>query len=417
MLEPVPIPQALATMDSPTTLRPVQTLPTTPEHNVLAPTSSEEWSDKDRKDSMQSGAPSTPPLAYGAQGTHHHHHHLHGHRMKKKASSALQAPRAWMGLQPMAPMSEELDSAHHNHLWWSKVKIALREPFAEFWGTFILVLFGDAAIAQTLLTKNATSAPGGHGFGDWATISWGWGIGLMLGIYVAGDSGAFLNPAICLASCVYRKLPWRRLPMYIIAQLLGAFAAAGVVYGNYINAINAYEGGSNLRTVPPAANATGGIFATYPAADLTKVSGFFDQFLGSALLVFLIYALKDDSNKGKFVASGAWFPLCLFFVMTGIAVSFGTQTGFAINPARDLGPRLMTAALGYQNVWSAGGHYFWIPIVAPFGGALFGGFLYDAFVYTGQSPINTPWFGLSQLVNPKKAITERLEAQRAQDMV
>jgi aquaglyceroporin related protein len=135
----------------------------------------------------------------------------------------------------------------------------------------------------------------------------------MLGIYVAGDSGAFLNPAICLASCMFRKMPWRRLPMYWLAEFLGAFVASGVVYANYINGINKYENGA--RTIAPSKTATAGIFATYPDPDLTKSSQFFDQFIGSAVLVFIIFALKDDSNKGKFIASGAWFPLGLFFTM------------------------------------------------------------------------------------------------------
>jgi aquaglyceroporin related protein len=102
--------------------------------------------------------------------------------------------------------------------------------------------------------------------------------------------------------------------MYIIAQTLGAFCAAGVVYGNYYSLIDAYEG-VGVRTVPPATNATAGIFATYPGAGVSTVNQFFDQFIASALLVFVIFALKDDSNKGNFIASGAWFPLGLFFLM------------------------------------------------------------------------------------------------------
>lgn len=286
-------------------------LPTVEPPRPLAHASSEEWSDKDGKDSMSS--PGFPPAHLENTGSKGH---PHGHGLKKKASSTLQSPRAWMGLQPMASVDEELDHAHHNHFFWSKVKIAMKEPFAEFWGTFILVLFGDAAIAQTLLTAGDTTAPGQNGFGNWTTITFGWGIGLMLGIYVAGDSGAFLNPAVCLASCMFRKLPWRRLPMYWLSQFLGAFAAAAVVYGNYINLINTYESGA--RTVAPSETATAGIFATYPSPALTKASQFFDQFIGSALLVFIIFALKDDSNKGKFVASGAWFPLCLFFTLVSL---------------------------------------------------------------------------------------------------
>lgn len=179
----------------------------------------------------------------------------------------------------------------------------------------MLTSTGDAALAQTLLTANDRTAPGADGFGNWTTVTFGWGIGLMLGIYVAGDSGAFLNPAVCLASCMFRKLPWRRLPMYWLAQFLGAFCAAGVVYGNYYGLINSYDPN---RTVAPSETATAGIFATYPSPVLGTASKFFDQFIGSAILVFIIFALKDDSNKGKFVASGAWFPLCLFFTLVSI---------------------------------------------------------------------------------------------------
>jgi len=286
------------------------------------------------------------------------------------------------------------------------------------WGTFILVLFGCGGIAQVSLSKNSPNSPDGFGYGDWQSINWAFGLGLMLGVYVAGDSGAYLNPAVTLTSCMLRKLPWRRLPMYMVAQILGAFIAAGVVYANYINAINAVEG-HNVRTVT-GPNATAGIFATYPTSDLdgVKASQFFEQFIASAVLNFVIFAMQDDSNKGQFVASGAWFPLGLFFLMFGIGSCFGWQTGFAINLARDFGPRLMSYCVGYgSEVWSAGNYYFWIPMVAPFGGCLFGGALYDLFIYTGESPINQPWFGLGQLINPKKAIQQRLQRQKEEGLV
>ncbi|KAF2170213.1 hypothetical protein M409DRAFT_64544 [Zasmidium cellare ATCC 36951] len=341
-----------------------------------------------------------------------------GRRPSHKTSMTLIQPRTWMGLQPQAPLQEEHDEFEHNALWWSKVKITLKEPFAEMWGTFILVLFGCGGIAQVSLGKNfPNTSPDGIGYGDWQSINWCFGLGLMLGVYVAGDSGAYLNPAVTFTSCVLRKLPWRRMPLYVLGQLIGGFLAAGVVYANYINSINAAEG-HNIRTVPPAANATAGIFATYPASDLTKASQFFEQFIASSLLMFLILALQDDSNKGSFIASGSWFPLCLFFVMFGIGAAFGWQTGFAINLARDFGPRLWTYCVGYgSDVWSAGGYYFWIPMVAPFPGCLFGGILYDLFIFTGQSPINQPWFGLGQLVNPRKAIQDRLRHQKEQGLV
>lgn len=237
----------------------------------------------------------------------------------------------------------------------------------------------------------------------------------MLGVYVAGDSGAYLNPAITFCSCLYRQLPWRRFPVYFIAQLLGGFVGSGIVYANYISAIDWYEGHGN-RTVPPAQKATAGIFCTYPQAFVTKASQFFSEFIASALLMFVIFALKDPSNNGvpkvcsrldslwvwawlTIIKSDKWFPLCLFFLIFGLGSCFGWQTGYAINLARDFGPRLMSYAVGYgPEVWSAGGYYFWIPMVAPFLGCAFGGFLYDLFIYTGPSPVNTPWLGLKHMI-------------------
>ena len=224
------------------------------------------------------------------------------------------------------------------------------------------------------------------------------------------------SPAITLTNCLLRKLPWRRFPIYLIAQFLGGFVAAGVIYANYINGINAYEGG--LRTVPPSKTATAGIFCTYPQSMVTKASQFFSEFIASAILMFVIFALKDDSNKGSFSASGNWFPLALFFLIFGLGACFGWETGYAINLARDFGPRLMSYAVGYgHEVWSAGGYYFWIPMVAPFLGCMFGGILYDLFIYTGPSPINTPYFGLGELLHPKAAVKDRLEDQQKEGLV
>ncbi|KAK5715929.1 glycerol channel [Elasticomyces elasticus] len=335
-----------------------------------------------------------------------------------KTTSDMKQTRGMLGLHPQAPIDEEHDYAEQQEWWWARTRIALREPFAEFFGTFILVLFGDAAVAQVLLSAGQTSAPGADGYGNYQSINWGWGLGLMLGIYVAGDSGAYLNPAVLFTNCVLRKLPWRRFPIYLIAELLGGFVAAGVVYGNYISGINSVEG-PGIRTVPPSKTATAGIFCTYPQEFLSTSGMFMDEFIASAVLMFVIYALKDDSNKGQFSASGAWFPLSMFFLVFGIGACFGWQTGYAINMARDFGPRLMSYAVGYgSEVWSAGNYYFWIPIVAPFCGCLFGGILYDVFLYTGpESLMNQPWFGAKDLTRPRAAIRDRVEKQRGDGLV
>jgi aquaglyceroporin related protein len=318
---------------------------------------------------------------------------------KSMRDSKLSKVRTYMGLTPEAPIVDGHDV--HNHLAWSSVRVMFREPFAEFFGTFVMILFGCGSVAQVVLSTGQTTAPGGNGFGSYQSISWGWGLGVMLGIYVAGDSGGFLNPAVTFSFCLFRKLPWRRWPIYFLAQVLGAFCASGVVYANYITAIDAVNG-PGMRTVPPAKGATAGIFCTYPQAFLTKASQFFSEFIASSILMFVIFALKDDSNPGAMGKSGAGqlFPLALFFLIFGLGACFGWETGYAINLARDFGPRLMSYCLGYgHEVWSAGSYYFWIPMVAPFCGCTFGAFLYDVFIYTGpDSPVNTPWMGLKGLV-------------------
>ena len=111
----------------------------------------------------------------------------------QKTSSTLHNTRGRLGLHPVAPIIEEHDAGEHSELWWSKVRLALKEPFAEFWGVFFMVLFGDGSVAQVLLSTGQKSAPGGDGFGSYQSINWGWGLGVMLGIYIAGDSGAYLK--------------------------------------------------------------------------------------------------------------------------------------------------------------------------------------------------------------------------------
>ncbi|KAG8629131.1 hypothetical protein KVT40_002996 [Elsinoe batatas] len=333
-----------------------------------------------------------------------------------KSSPHLAVTRKVLGLHPTAPVVDEHDLAPHSQYLWPKIRLALREPLAEFWGTFCLVLFGDAAVAQVLLSTGQTSAPGGDGFGEYTSISWGFGIGLMLGVYIAGDSGGFLNPAATFTSCLLRKLPWRRFPIYMIAQTLGGFCAAGVIYANYYSAIDNYEG-RGIRTVTPSPTATAGIFATYPQSFVTRTNQFFSEFIASAILMFVIFALQDNSNRGVARGDGNWFPLALFFLMFGIASCFGWQTGFAINLARDFGPRLFTHAVGYEGVWSAANYYFWIPMVAPFLGCTTGGVLYDIFIYTGVSPINERWFGFYQFFHPGEAIRQRIAEQKKEGAV
>jgi len=202
-----------------------------------------------------------------------------------------------------------------------------------------------------------------HNLNDKQSLNSHNSLGVMLGVYSSGISGAHLNPAVTLANCIFRKFSWRKFPVYLLAQTLGAMCASGVVYANYKSAINAFEGGPNIRTVPGySKTATAGIFCTYPQPFLSKTGQFFSEFIASTILMFLIYAINDDANIG----AGNLAPLCLFFIIFGIGACFGWETGYAINLARDFGPRLMSYFLGYgHEVWSAGNYYFWVRRVLP----------------------------------------------------
>ncbi|ODA80707.1 hypothetical protein RJ55_03666 [Drechmeria coniospora] len=275
---------------------------------------------------------------------------------------------------------------------WPKIRSLWQDAFSEFLGTMVLILFGDGVVAQVVLSKGTK--------GDYQSISWGWGIGVMFGVYVSGKSGGHINPAVTLTNCVFRGHPWRKFPVYMAAQILGAMAGAAIVYGNYRSAIDQFEGGAGLRTVT-GPNATAGVFCTYPAAFMTRTGMFFSEFLASAILQFVIFALADSGNIG----AGPLMPLCLMFLIFGIGACFGWETGYAINLARDFGPRLVTYMIGYGGeVWSAGGHYFWIPMVVPFFGTLTGAALYDLLVYDGESPINKAYLGFDRFLKPRRSV-------------
>ncbi|RHY65533.1 hypothetical protein DYB30_002097 [Aphanomyces astaci] len=251
----------------------------------------------------------------------------------------------------------------------------LRKAFAEGLGTMILVLIGDGVVAQTVISqqmelRNAklTSNPMDvTAFaGDWMSISLGFGIALMLGIYVSGGvSGGHLNPAVSITMAVFKKLEWSYLPYYIGGQTAGAFLGAVFVYLGYRPAfvdLNIWD------------QTTAGIFATYPKSHMTLVEGFIDEIVGSFLLLLGIFAITDKRNNPADPGSR---PAIIGMLLAGIAMSFGYNTGFALNPARDFGPRLFTLMAGWGgNVFVYGNGYFWVPIFAPVFGGLAGAFVY-----------------------------------------
>jgi MIP family channel proteins len=249
-----------------------------------------------------------------------------------------------------------------------------REAAAELLGTFVLIVFGTASVAQVVLSEGAAGSP--------LSIHLSWGLAVTMGIYVsAGVSGAHLNPAVTLALGAFRGFPWRKVPAYVLAQTGGAFAGAAVTFVTYREAFSAFDGG--VRQVV-GDKATAGIFATYPQPFLsTFPGGFVDQVVGTALLLLGVFAIGDRRNAGT--ATGG--PALVGALVAVIGMSFGFNAGYAINPARDFGPRLFTAIAGWgREVFRAGGGWWWVPIVAPCLGALLGGLLYDRLITRHHPP-------------------------------
>src|SRR5256714_6292762 len=247
----------------------------------------------------------------------------------------------------------------------------LGEAIAEFFGTMVLILFGDGCVASFALFTNL-NGPGGAATpfaNEWPVIIFGWGFAVMLGIYVAGAvSGAHINPAVTFALAARGKFPWNKVLPYWGAQVLGAFVAAAILYFVYHGALYNAVGNGDFG------KAVGGVFYTSPKGFVGLFGAFMDEFVGTALLVGLIFAIVDGRNQP---VQGNLNPLIIGFLVVAIGASFGLNTGYAINPARDFGPRLWIAIVSGGASFSADNYYFWIPIVGPLTGAVVGAFVYD----------------------------------------
>ena len=243
-----------------------------------------------------------------------------------------------------------------------------REAAAEFLGTFVLIVFGSAVVAQVVLS--------GQSHGGYLSINLAWGLAVAMGIYVSGGvSGAHLNPAVTLALAVHRGFAWKKVAPYVAAQVAGGFAGALVTFLTYREAFDHFDDG--VRQVM-GEKATAGIFATYPQPFLSIMGGLVDQVVGTALLLLVIFALGDGKNLAPEPRSA---PLVVGALVVLIGMTFGFNAGYAINPARDFGPRLFTAVAGWgSDVFKVGPRWWWVPIVGPLVGGVLGGFVYDALI-------------------------------------
>ncbi|XP_067832134.1 aquaporin-3-like [Heptranchias perlo] len=244
----------------------------------------------------------------------------------------------------------------------------VRECLAEFLGVCILILFGCGAVAQ-MVTSHRTR-------GKFLSVNLGFGLGATFGTYIAGGiSGAHLNPAVSFCLCLLGRFQWKKLPFYMIFQTFGGFVGAAIVYGVHHDGILAVDNGTLSVTGP---RATAFIFGTYPAPYLTLPNGFIDQLIGTGTLLLCILAVGDCQNHG---APKPLQPIFIGLSVVAIGMSMGSNSGYAINPARDFGPRLLTLAAGWgTEVFTAGGGWWWIPIVAPMVGAVLGSLVYELLI-------------------------------------
>lgn len=239
---------------------------------------------------------------------------------------------------------------------------------AEFVGTAILILFGNGVCANVTLAKSKARG------GGWMVVATAWGLGVALAVYSVGRiSGAHINPAVTVSLAAVGSFPWALVPGYILAQLAGAFTGAALVWLSFL--------AHWKETDDPEGKL--GIFATIPAVR-KPFANLLTEIIGTALLLFGILAIGDNAqaltSAGDLdlsvVFSGGIQPLVVGLLVLGIGLSLGGPTGYAINPARDLGPRLAHALLPIPGKGSSQWYYAWIPIVGPLIGGIIGAALY-----------------------------------------
>jgi glycerol uptake facilitator protein len=255
---------------------------------------------------------------------------------------------------------------------------------AEFLGTFVLIAFGAGVVAVAVvgLTMSGRTTVIFDGAGGWLLITWGWALAVVMGVYIAGGvTGAHLNPAVSLGFAIRGDFPWSKLLPYWIAQVAGAFVAAALVYLDYHTSIDAYNAAHHvLARSDPGGLATYSIFATFPSPALggNMFLAFIDQVIGTFFLLLLIFGISDAKNLGAQANLG---PFIVGLAVAAIGMSFGTNAGYAINPARDFAPRVFTYFLGWgANAFPGPNGYWWVPIVGPLVGGAIAPFIYEGFI-------------------------------------
>ncbi|GAA3604628.1 MIP/aquaporin family protein [Flavivirga amylovorans] len=230
-------------------------------------------------------------------------------------------------------------------------------PFiAEIIGTAILILLGGGVVANVVLKKTIGNNSG------WIVITTGWALAVYVAVVIAGPySGAHINPAVSISLAVAGKFPWESLPLYVLAQMIGAMLGASIVWLFYKNHFD----------VTDDADAKKAVFCTAPAIK-HSFSNFFSEVVGTFVLIFTILYFTNATinDTDTIIGLGSLGALPVAFLVWSIGLSLGGTTGYAINPARDLGPRIVHALLPIKNKASNDWGYAWIPVLGPIIGGM-----------------------------------------------
>lgn len=240
----------------------------------------------------------------------------------------------------------------------------MTEFMAELLGTMVLITFGAGVVGGVLLKWSKAEEAG------WVLITIGWGLAVTMGIYVSGTaSDAHLNPAVTLGFAAIGDFPWNKVPGYIIAQFIGAIIGAALVFMNYLpHWRNTEDKSAKL-----------GVFATAPGTseEVRKpLQNLVSEMVGTFIFIFALLFIVGPNELAEGLS-----PLVVGLLIVAIGMSLGGATGYAINPARDLGPRIAHAILPIPGKGNSDWSYAWVPVLGPIIGGVYGALFYQA-VYT-----------------------------------
>lgn len=377
-------------------------------------------------------------------------HHLTGRGQKHQSDTKDQLRHQASAVGEGGPSRTNSYETEELRNTWARLRARAPEPLAEYVATTVSLYIGLAGSVSKTVTDSE--------YGTFHTQALSWGFGVMFGIYIAGGiSGAHLNPAVSITLSLFRGFPWRRCGIYIIAQFLGGLTAAGLVWLVYKDSI--------LRFDPALLPAKSGIaFFTLPQPWVSRSAAFANEFLASVILMIVLLALGDDTNAPPGAGMNAFI---LGLLVTALVFTSAFQTGVALNPARDLGPRLVALWAGYPRAIFLECDLWWLwyvsllpypcvflscadpplrmftlrsvqpltlcitfppsqladeshrgAIATPLAGCITGCTVYDTMVFTGgESPLNYRWPTKRELVDHLKGKSKRVSTKRIHDHV